>query len=557
MSFTTATVHSLVERAVLGQFDIPEFQRDFVWRPDQVKSLVDSLYHDYPIGQILTWESPEGAGSRTAADTQGQKLWLVDGQQRTTALCFVFGRKPYWWNDAESWNRRLAGSNVLANVCTAANAAEFGLANPVRSADPKWVPVREIVAIEFPVGSPELEAEFARRAEEIFRKLPGKLSSKFPAEAIRERLRAIWQIRAREVAVADVHHEIEEVAEIFTRLNQQGTAVTEADVSLAVAATLHPGWVRDEFLPFLKNLSESGYDLEPGVVIRVLTALGEGKVRLGEVSREFWKSDGFSEAWAKTRASLSAVVSGLAGSGLLSSLIIPSQNALVPLAILHEQHGSRGFHFPRALHWFLMANRDGRYSGSALTTLAEDVRAIREAEDFPEAIQSLRGKLEMEFRLSPEDFLERDTWNRPLLLILYLTLFARSATDWTSRRRLGYSRADGALDYGFVPNWHSFFPRGRTVLRSPKFDFSEDEVGAIANVVVLNDKPKDRRWVSSPPSKYLPASGVRAADLSLQLVPVEQELWEPERYRDFLSERARLLAEACNDYLAGLVGSAR
>ncbi len=557
MSFTTASVQALVERAVLGQFDIPEFQRDFVWRPDQVKSLVDSLYHDYPIGQILTWDSPEAAGSRGPVDARDQKLWLVDGQQRTTALCFVFGRKPYWWSDAASWNRRLASTNVLANVCTPVNAVEFGLANPVRAADPKWVPVREILTLEHPAGSPELESELARRAEEVFRKLPGKLAGRFPAETIRERLRSVWQIRGREVAVADVHHGIEDVAEIFTRLNQQGTAVTEADVSLAVAATLHPGWVRDEFLPFLKNLSESGFDLEPGVVIRVLTSLGEGKVRLGEVSREFWQSDGFPDAWAKTRASLSAIVSGLAGAGLLSSAIVPSQNALVPLAILHEQYGSRGFLFPRALHWFLMATRDGRYSGSALTTLAEDVRAIREAQDFAEAIQTLRGKLEMEFRLGPDDFLERDSWNRPLLLILYLTLFSRSATDWTSRRRLGYSRADGALDYGFVPVWHPFFPRGRTVLRSPRYDFTEDEVGALANLVVLNDRPKDRRWVSSPPSKYVAASEVRAEDLALQFVPKDAELWEPDRYRDFLAARARLLAAACNDYLASLVGSAR
>jgi uncharacterized protein with ParB-like and HNH nuclease domain len=33
--------------------DIPEFQREFVWDPEQVKLLAESLHRDYPVGSLL------------------------------------------------------------------------------------------------------------------------------------------------------------------------------------------------------------------------------------------------------------------------------------------------------------------------------------------------------------------------------------------------------------------------------------------------------------------------------------------------------------------------
>ncbi|HYK92678.1 MAG TPA: hypothetical protein VEY07_01375, partial [Thermoplasmata archaeon] len=428
---------------------------------------------------------------------------------------------------------------------------------PIRSQDPKWVSVRNVLALSGNPTGPAGDAALAELADSVARRLPGKLATKYPKEAVAGRLRTVLDIANRPVAVADVHHDVEDVAEIFTRLNQQGTGVTEADVSLAVAATQHGGWVREEFLPFLRNLEESGYEVDPGVAIRVLTGGGEGHVRLGEVPREFWSSEGFGAAWENTRESLSAIVSGLVGSGVLSSALLPSQTALVPFALLHMKHGARGFLFPRALHWYLMACRDSRYSGSSSSTLSEDVRIVREATDFAEAIQALRGALEVEFRLTPDEFLARSTWSRPLLLIVYLTLASRKATDWATGLPLGQPRAEGAVEYGFAPHWHSLFPRSRAVLRSPRYDYTPDEVGAVANLVALNDRAKDRRWSSTPPSKYLETARVTDEQLTQQLVPLDHDLWDPDRYRDFLAARAAQLASACNDYLARLVGSAR
>ena len=555
MSFTTIPIRELVDQAVQGRLDIPEFQRDFVWRPDQVRALVDSLYRDYPIGQILTWTNPGYTAPRGPSGTSTARVWLVDGQQRTTALCLVFGRKPYWWPDGRDWEHRLAATNVVADLLAPGPDPEFRLVNPVRAADPRWMPVRDIVAYEAGPKAESVEAYLKAAANAVIAKLPPKLATTASEETVMQRLQSIRAIRDRSVALSEVHHEIEDVTEIFTRLNQQGTAVVESDVSLAVAAGMRPGWIREEFLPFLKNLAESGYDLEPGVILRSLTAIGDGRVRLAGVSSDFWASGAFENHWAQTKQSLSAVVSGLAGAGLLSSDLLPSHTVLIPVTLLHAKFGAEGFHFPRALHWLLSATRDGRYSGGSTSALDEDVRAIRAADEFPEALETLRQRLEVDVRVSPEEFLEREAWSRPMALLLYLTVFNRKATDWVTRHRIGFPRAEGALEYGFVPYWHHFFPTGRSVLRAVRFDYTEDEIGSLANVVFLNQKPPERSWVTSPPSKYIQESSVYNHALELQMVALDRSLWEPERYRDFLAERAKLCARETNSYLASLLGS--
>jgi hypothetical protein len=553
MSFTTIPIRDLVDQAVQGRLDIPEFQRDFVWRPDQVRALVDSLYRDYPIGQILTWTNPSYTAPRGPSGPSSTRVWLVDGQQRTTALCLVFGKKPYWWPDGRDWERRLALTNVVADLLAPGPDPEFRLTNPVRAADPRWVAVRDVVSHD--ANNEPVDAYLKETAHAFVQKLPGALAAAATDETVAQRLGAIWSIRDRPVALSEVHHEIEDVTEIFTRLNQQGTAVVESDVSLAVAAGMRPGWIRDEFLPFLKNLSESGYDLEPGVVLRSLTAIGEGRVRLSGVSPDFWASGAFEKHWAQTKESLSAVVSGLAGAGLLTSTLLPSHTVLIPITALHAKYGPEGFHFPRALHWFLSATRDGRYSGGSTSALDEDIRAIRAADEFPEALEALRQRLEIDVKVSPDEFLERESYSRPMALLLYLTVFHRKATDWVTRRRIGFPRAEGALEYGFVPYWHHFFPTGRSVLRAVRFDYSEDEIGSLANVAFLNQKPPDRSWVTTPPSKYIQEASVYNHALELQMIALDRALWEPERYRDFLAERAKLCARETNGYLASLLGS--
>lgn len=76
-------------------YQIPTFQRDIVWKEENVKKLWDSIYKFYPLGSILVWKTDlklqnhRQIGGHKIADehfTRSEYQYLLDGQQRTTSL---------------------------------------------------------------------------------------------------------------------------------------------------------------------------------------------------------------------------------------------------------------------------------------------------------------------------------------------------------------------------------------------------------------------------------------------------------------------------------------
>ena len=80
-----------------GVLALPMFQRGYVWKRRQVKDLMNSLYHEYPVGALLTWttgaERVEVRGNGHAR-TSGAVQLLLDGQQRVTSLYGLIRGNP-------------------------------------------------------------------------------------------------------------------------------------------------------------------------------------------------------------------------------------------------------------------------------------------------------------------------------------------------------------------------------------------------------------------------------------------------------------------------------
>lgn len=88
----TETVEDLVDRVRRGGVRVPSFQRGLRWEADDVVSLFESIHRGYPVGSILLRKGPAEAAridvgplSIDAPETEAA-LWVVDGQQRLTAL---------------------------------------------------------------------------------------------------------------------------------------------------------------------------------------------------------------------------------------------------------------------------------------------------------------------------------------------------------------------------------------------------------------------------------------------------------------------------------------
>ena len=45
-----------------GGFWLPNIQRPFVWKKEQIESLFDSIMREYPIGTLLIWKTKQQSG---------------------------------------------------------------------------------------------------------------------------------------------------------------------------------------------------------------------------------------------------------------------------------------------------------------------------------------------------------------------------------------------------------------------------------------------------------------------------------------------------------------
>jgi hypothetical protein len=89
---------TLIEQASECRLVLPDFQRDFVWKPSDVTKLLASLLNGYPIGGLLFMESPEIYGHRPldgvtitqGGRSKGDTRIVLDGQQRLTSCYRAF-----------------------------------------------------------------------------------------------------------------------------------------------------------------------------------------------------------------------------------------------------------------------------------------------------------------------------------------------------------------------------------------------------------------------------------------------------------------------------------
>ena len=101
-------ISTILEKIDENQLFVPAFQREYVWKRDDAKSLLDSLIKEYPTGTMLTWETahpPELKGPHKYNEKQGAVKLLLDGQQRVTTLyMLVRGQIPPYYTAPEIIN---------------------------------------------------------------------------------------------------------------------------------------------------------------------------------------------------------------------------------------------------------------------------------------------------------------------------------------------------------------------------------------------------------------------------------------------------------------------
>ncbi|HFD86165.1 MAG TPA: DUF262 domain-containing protein [Gammaproteobacteria bacterium] len=91
------SLNSLIHRLKEGRFVIPDFQREFEWKPWDIRDLMRSIFLDYYIGSLLLWKGkPENFQALSCEPVYGfqgegnPEHIVLDGQQRLTAIYYAF-----------------------------------------------------------------------------------------------------------------------------------------------------------------------------------------------------------------------------------------------------------------------------------------------------------------------------------------------------------------------------------------------------------------------------------------------------------------------------------
>lgn len=521
-------VHELLSEIEKSQVLLPEIQRTYVWKGPQVTRLMDSLYREYPVGQILLWDPKdlvlpvtkriEGSKKATLPSFGPAKI-VLDGQQRLTSLYKALGTTD-------------DPINVYFNLAT----EEFQLHQRRLKGDPRWVSVREVV--NGTADDLELLEAIEKAGGPGLREPEGKLYHR--------RLQDLRQVARYEFPIEIfVSDDYDQVTELFVRINSAGTRLREAELALAQLALRLPGTIVETFEVAMEEYERLDYDLDTRFLVRALIAIGTGQSRFRHLGT-FWNKPvkELEVIWKRTRRAVDTTVNFARHNARFeSSDWLPSVNALIPLVMYFDRYNKVTPNVQvELLRWFYTASLRGRYSGSTETALDEDIKAVTTLDSpIPELIKNaLAGGRSGD--VAADEFDDAGQISA-LFALTYAAAKKRSAVDWFSGIPIGKDVAGEEHQVEI----HHIFPK--KVLKDIGGVKRKDR-DEIANLAFLAAKPNKTISARRPDEYLAEIAKAHPERLESQCIPMDRELWTPERFQDFLAARRTLLAGSLNKMLA-------
>jgi hypothetical protein len=462
--------------------------------------------------------------------------WLMDSSARLHFVYFL-AVSPYWWENTAEWNKVTKRYDIRFDIHTK-EAPFFLVANAgIRNArNNRYLRLSDLLALD--TQKDDDQKKLLGLARSI--KMEG-LCDGMDVTEVYTRLDRIRKIREKDIVTVTIEHELEDVVEIFSRLNSRGTHVTEADIYLGVVAARNPSWARDKFLPYLEDLKNSGFHIDPNLLFRCLTGVGEHTTRFKNIRDSFWDKGQVLPSWERTKNAWERLILRFKEFGILTNMIMPTQAALVTMIALIDKFNDDN-NFPFALYWFLQASRFSRYSGSGTTSLDEDLKDIYEASSYSEAIDKLLKRFRHEDPIESEEFLKDYSDSRFGRFLLYLLVYQNKAQDWDQTgQRLGF---DGtAILSDFQPQWHHVFPK--EYLRG---NVENNLIDCLANIAVIGPSI-NIRISNKAPLSYVVKYNITKEKLEQQYINENFTTVQFNQFENWLKERAQLLAEKANGFL--------
>jgi hypothetical protein len=536
-------ISTILEKIDEKQLFVPAFQREYVWKRDDAKLLIDSLIKQYPTGTMLTWETarpPELKGPHKYNEKQGAVRLLLDGQQRVTTLYMLMrGILPPYYTAAEIMNDT-RGLYVSLDTLELAYYMKSRMEN-----NPLWQNITDV--FQGKVSAFDLQAQFASI---------GKTLGMDELKRLNDNINAITRIKEREFPeqTIPIKANIREAIDIFYKVNASGVALTDAELALAQISGFWPQ-ARDLFKAKLSQLEKEGFGFQLDFLVYVLLGclhhMGSDMRRLhGEENQA-----NLHAAWQRLDTQVLDYVVNLLRTRAFVDHIheINSPYALVPIIVYcFDKAGEHltEIEIRKMVKWFYYSQIRARYVSQLPQKLDRDLRTLTESKQpFDDLLQVIAEERPLE--VLALEFAGRAI-QHPLFSMVRWYLKSRGAICLTTgvslRRNMG-KKYQLELDhiFPFSRLKSAGYGKGNRV----KYSLAQEFTNRALLTVVAN-----RSKSAMDPAVYLTEVAERyPAAIDLQCIPTDRELWHMDKYEQFLEARRKLLASRINEFLDGVTAT--
>ncbi len=558
----------LVEYIALGEIGLPDIQRPFVWKNAKVRDLFDSMYKGYPVGYLLLWQNGSVADDRTIGVDQKQKpprLVIVDGQQRLTSLYAVVKGIPVLRDNYESEMISIAFNPIeekfeVADAAIRRDAAYIPDISILWNREMKITKIIRDYIAKLKASRPTTEEEESA-IEDAILKLQGLLSFPFTALEL------------------DTNISVENVSDVFVRINSKGTPLNQADFILTLMSVFWDEgrtelelFCRGSRQPSKAGASPFNYFIEPdpNQLLRVTVGVGFKRARLRYVYSILRGKDLETEKFSEERRIEQFEIMKKAQTKVLnlqywhdfmncvrmagyrSGKFISSQNNLLFSYMLYligrTEYNINEFDLRRVItRWFFMSSLTGRFTGAPESQMEFDLARFRDVTDGDEFVKILGQICDITltndyWAVSLPNGLATSSPRSPSLFAYQAALVLLDAKALFSKVKMSDLLDRSVQGNKSAVERHHLFPKG--YLKSLKITGIRD-TNQIANYAFVewgdNIKISDQ-----PPSEYVPDFKARfGADELAQMYHWHAlpENWEQLEYSDFLEKRRELMAQ--------------
>jgi hypothetical protein len=416
------TIKSALDRISKNDYVLPAIQREFIWTPEQITGLFDSLMQGFPVGSFLFWKIDRETSQNFSffgfsrefhqrdnphcpplgALPDGYITAVLDGQQRLTALniglrgSLAFKQPNKRWSNPNAYPVKTLHLNLLHDQTPNENGEKhrFEFRTETQSQEPCngefWFPVKRI----FNMNQPHAAMLYLAQ---------NTLGNNENAVEILLCLQNVVHTALVITAYEEESQSIERVLSIFIRTNSAGTALSYSDLLLSIAAAQ---WekrdVRSELNTLVSTLNNTGmgFNFSKDLVLKA-------GLMLSDIAGVGFKVENFNlqnmqtleNNWPTIAETLRLTIRLIASFGL-SRDTINADSVLLPVAYyLHKRRVDESYLTSQAKatdrtnikNWIVRSLLKKGIWGSGLDVLLSALRSVIREEasaDFPsEAIE--------------------------------------------------------------------------------------------------------------------------------------------------------------------------